>query len=65
MNIRITIETGNAAFGDSPQECGTEVARILRDLADKLEETDPEDYDGAKLMDYNGNKVGRFHAQED
>ena len=50
--ITITIRTGNAAFTDYPV---SETARILRDLAERLERDDipPE-----KLMDINGNHVG-------
>ena len=57
--FRIEIETGNDAFAD---HAPSEVARILRDLADKL------DYchglpSHASLHDANGNKVG--FAQEE
>lgn len=49
----ITIETNNAAF--QPEPC-YEVARILRDLADKLAEGgEPE-----TVRDYNGGTVGRI-----
>lgn len=50
--ITITIETGNAAFEDAP---ASEIARILRGLADKLESngTPPE-----RLRDANGNTCG-------
>jgi hypothetical protein len=51
--ITITIETGNSAFDDGPM---TEVARILRELANKMKN------DGilqdARLFDHNGNSVG-------
>ena len=51
--LTITIETGNAAFEDCP---ATELARILRDYAARLEQ-------GAigrdfPLRDINGNRVG-------
>lgn len=51
--ITITIETGNAAFDDSPT---AEIARILRDLAARFER------DGlppSKVFDANGNSCGR------
>ncbi len=57
MNIRITLNTENAAFEDSPD---SEVARILHKLADWFE-TDPAgilDGDRVPLFDVNGNKVG-------
>ena len=54
--FKIEIETGNAAFdyGDK----GHEIARILRDIADKVE-------NGAEsgvARDINGNKVGTFEV---
>jgi hypothetical protein len=49
--IKITINTGNSAFEGGE---GYELARILRGLADKLENgSEP-----SKLMDINGNSVG-------
>lgn len=56
--IRITIETGNAAFGDTVSERDAEVARILREVADKLES--PYGADDFTLRDHNGNRVGTF-----
>jgi hypothetical protein len=48
----LEIDTGNAAFEDSP---GAEVARILRVVAERIEAGE----DGViALMDANGNKVG-------
>lgn len=59
MSITIKIDTDNAAFEDSP---GYEVARILRQLADKINQ-----FDGLagyiKLYDVNGNKVGAFEVE--
>lgn len=51
--ITITIETGNAAFEDSPT---AEIGRILRSLADRFERygTHPEN-----LRDINGNTCGK------
>ena len=50
--IIITIETGNAAFGDAP---ATEIGRILRDLAQRCERdgVPPE-----SVRDINGNPCG-------
>lgn len=49
--ITITIDTGNQAFDDTP---GIEVARMLRELATKLEAGNvPE-----TLKDINGNTCG-------
>lgn len=49
------INTGNAAFGDEA-EAGFEVARILRELADRIENGIE---DETSLFDVNGNCVGR------
>lgn len=58
MKITVTISTDNAAFEDN--EAG-ETARILRDLADKLERRGLMDI---AAIDENGNKVGRFTVTE-
>ena len=55
--ITITIETGNAAFGETPGEATTEIGRILRKYARQIED-DPS-YIDRVLADSNGNKVGR------
>ena len=54
--ITITMKTYNAAFEDY----AAEVARILRDLADRYER-DQTHLDGATLRDLNGNTVGKVH----
>lgn len=60
MEITISIRCDNEAF--EGENCGSEVARILRKLADAI------DYDhregvaaigNAPLMDVNGNTVGK------
>ena len=48
--IKIEIETSSAAFRDDPNE----TSRILRELADKLEEGKMPTW----LIDANGNTVG-------
>jgi hypothetical protein len=53
MKAKITVEMDNAAFEDSP---AGELARILRDLSDKIEEGE----DSVRLRDLNGNVVGQF-----
>ena len=52
--ITIEIATENAAFEDSP---GYEIAHILRDLADGIDNHDEQDWP-VSCVDYNGNKVG-------
>ena len=49
--FRLVIDTDNAAFEDSPTG---EIARILRQMADDIEETG----DVRNPRDYNGNQVG-------
>lgn len=67
--ISIQIETSNASFvpeDDEPTqvECdsarGLEVARILRDLASRLESHGIDASTEATLRDLNGNKVGKL-----
>lgn len=56
--LKLFIETDNAAFDNQP---ATELARILRALAKKIE-TDPARYH--VLRDINGNKVGECTISE-
>lgn len=53
--VEITIETGSAAFADEP---ATEIARILRKVAERFER-DGALPDGMPLQDVNGNTCGR------
>jgi hypothetical protein len=61
MTYRISIETDNAAFDPDP---GAELARILRGLADRLEDggdlAEP-----IRLRDFNGNTVGEAVGELD
>jgi hypothetical protein len=59
MKLTITIQMDNEAFDDG-NEGRTEAARILRDVAKHLEQGD----DGRRLMDSNGNHVGRFEITD-
>jgi hypothetical protein len=52
----IDISTGNGAFDD---DAGAEVARILRDVADRIERGTAT----GKVFDINGNRVGSFELQ--
>lgn len=63
MEVSIVIRTDNAAFGESDGEhtadsIGSEVARILRQLADKCAEGGIYIDSSERLYDYNGNQVG-------
>ncbi len=54
MHAKITVKMDNAAFEDTP---ATELARILRTLAEKIENEGP---GICTLRDVNGNTVGEF-----
>jgi hypothetical protein len=59
MKIKIDIDTSNAAFAD--ENGGAEAARILRDLADRLEGSGVLARSDTKfLRDVNGNTVGTY-----
>ena len=62
MLVTLSINCGNAAFGESGEE-GFEVARILRALADTVEaEGDLESF-STRLLDFNGNRVGSVEVK--
>jgi len=63
--MRISIQTGNAAFrSECDGQPEIETARILRALADHLTTNGmPEPGDPIILMDYNGNRVGKAEGQ--
>ena len=62
--IKIIIQQGNAAFCDPSDDgndtiyCEPETARILRDLADRIQNGQLSDENPLTLRDYNGNPVG-------
>ncbi len=66
MNGRIHIEfrtTGNVAFEGEGR--GHEIARILRDIAERLKWVDcPKTEDEGDIRDVNGNKVGEWYLTE-
>lgn len=62
--FKLKIRTDNAAFEDgAPQE----LARVLRKLADRLDQTAAGEDDGGTVRDVNGNLVGDWvlTGQED
>ena len=61
MELKITIQMDNAAFGDDGE---LEAARILRRLATDMEKYTLS-YKDWVLMDTNGNKVGTAEVIQD
>ncbi len=57
MRVTIKIDTENAAFEDCD---GTETARILRDLADRIDGEPLGKRDCRFAKDINGNRVGQL-----
>ena len=57
--FKVTIDTGNDAFMDGNREA--EIARILRKLADVIEEFGTST---GRVYDINGNTVGTFKNQD-
>lgn len=55
--LTITFETDNAAFEDN---CPQETARILRDLADRIENGLGSGLERGAVMDINGNRIGSW-----
>ncbi len=55
MDFEITFSIDNAAFGDCPMD---EAARILRDIAQKLEGGQ----NAGNIRDINGNTIGQYGA---
>lgn len=60
LRFRLELEASNAAFDDAP---ASEIARILRDAADRIERDGEGAFGPAPLFDANGNKVGRFWGE--
>ena len=59
MKFKVVIDVENAAFED--ENMGTELARILREVADTVDGTSGETESiWGTLRDVNGNKVGQY-----
>ena len=56
MKFKLNIKSDNAAFADDGNDGKNEVARILREIADKLEAGGGRGH----CIDINGNKVGEW-----
>lgn len=61
MKMTITIQMDNAAFEDNQ---GGEVARILRELASKIDGDSSLEGVYYNLRDINGNKVGEMNIND-
>lgn len=59
MKLKIEIETDNDAFEPNG---GSEAARILRDVADRIDGADVCDI-GFSVRDINGNRVGKVSVE--
>ena len=73
MRFNVVLDVDNDAFRDGQEnpfgdDTCTEVARILRTLADRVERTTPvesrDESDPFVLMDTNGNRVGVGYFEE-
>lgn len=60
--FRLSIRMNNSAFENVN---GQELARILRALADKIEEDNLDNGDTISLHDINGNRVGTAETLDD
>lgn len=65
--FRLQIECENSAFGDNePDLCAAEIAAILRQVAERVERGECNDYDKYNnLRDSNGNPVGTFRLKDE
>lgn len=61
----LTIRTENDAFGEDAETRAYEVARILREIARKLEAGDDDFGHYRTLRDSNGNDVGRARLRSE
>jgi hypothetical protein len=64
--FKLEIECDNEAFGMDLYENRVEIARILRELGDKLGHSAEELYPNSAqwVRDYNGNRVGTYKFED-
>ena len=66
MTLRITIDMDNAAFDE--QNCGHEVARILKEIGGRAKECTRKDFEScgitSSVRDINGNTVGKMEVTD-
>lgn len=58
--FQLTINTGNAAFGDDAMDRALELERILKKIALQLKDGEQ----GRSVFDSNGNKVGEWSVTD-
>ena len=58
--FKLDIECDNAAFGEDDYEARVEIARMLRELGDKLANGEIYRNSAQWLRDVNGNRVGTY-----
>lgn len=63
MKVSITMKCDNAPFAHG--NSGHEVARILRKLAERLEDIAIEDVGDIPLHDFEGGRVGLFQVSQE
>jgi len=56
--------TLDVAFGNEAMQNGSDLAGLLRELANKVDEQDQEALTGGVIRDLNGNTVGRWDIQD-
>ena len=57
--FHVYITTANAAFhDDDDNHSGGEIARILREIAERIDMSGRDQIDLVTILDYNGNRVG-------
>ena len=59
MNVTITVNMDNAAFGDTAEDQKDELNRVLTTAMDKFNGSDD-----VTLRDFNGNVVGKLTVTE-
>jgi hypothetical protein len=62
--FKLEIRTANVAFDEEEGNAGPELARILRELADRVEGGVPTG-DNASVRDVNGNRVGEWSYEDE
>jgi hypothetical protein len=60
-SVHISFGGNDAAFTD---DWASESVRILRELADKIEQGRIQPGDSGKLLDSNGNTIGSYHVSK-